>query len=192
MKMLSCQPHPQGDPVPGGLSDLWVSAASLAPLKVSGALSRAAAVFAHLEWLLVLCASGLFPTPISFCSFLFLFPAQLRSWPSAPPWALSTALQPGTCCCRHLQRLACGELVSCKGAMNSQLRRCLQGAMRDPVAARLPGWAAGPSLCPSTLQDSAAACTNDALLSTSAATALEGCAVHRNCHNCHKKPQPYI
>lgn len=75
---------------------LWVSAASLAPLEVSGALSRAAAVFAHLEWLLVLCASGLFPTPISFCSFLCLFPAQLRSRPSAPPWAPSTALQPGT------------------------------------------------------------------------------------------------
>lgn len=124
---------------------LWVSAASLAPLEVFGALSRAAAVFAHLEWLLVLCASGLFPTPISFCSFLCLFPAQLQSRPSAPPWAPSTALQPGTCCC-HLQRLACGELVSCKGAMNSQLCRCLQGPMHDPVAARLPGWATGPSL----------------------------------------------
>lgn len=179
------QPHPQGSSWRSVRPVLpWVSAAPPAALEVSGAFSRAAT--SHLEWLLVLCAHTSLILQLSLpCTALIpalstsLLTEHLSAVRASP--ALS-----GCCCCVH--RPAYGELVSCKGAMNFQLCRCLQGTMCDPVAATLP--VVRVQHCPSSMQDSTAAHMNDALLSTPAATALEGCAVCRNCHSSHKKPNP--
>lgn len=142
MKVLSCQLPATSSGCPWRSVRpllLWVTAAFPAALEVSGAFSRASTRFAHLEWLLILCASGLSPpTPIS-----FLFPAQPQSQPLVPPWTLSAAPLgfsssqlscPQTCLWRTCFLQGCNDFQLCRCLVTQWLSHCLRGPLALPSA----------------------------------------------------------